>query len=93
MGIYGELGRYPLYINRFVRVIKYWLKILSTKNIILDIVYKDMLLQCDRGIQNWLFKIKSLLSNHGFLYIWNDPHGLDQERFLLLFKQLTSNSN
>ena len=25
--VYGELGRYPLYIHRFVRIIKYWLKL------------------------------------------------------------------
>lgn len=23
-GVYGELGRYPLYISRYVRIIKYW---------------------------------------------------------------------
>ena len=27
--IYGELGRYPLYINRYVRIIKYFLKLNS----------------------------------------------------------------
>jgi len=24
VGVYGELNRYPLYINPFVRIIKYW---------------------------------------------------------------------
>jgi len=24
-GIYGELGRYPLYINQYIRIVKYWL--------------------------------------------------------------------
>ena len=27
--VYGELGRYPLYVNRYVRIIKYWLKVRS----------------------------------------------------------------
>ena len=87
MGIYGELGRYPLYINRFVRVVKYWLKLSSTQNIILKIVYNNLLYQCENGKHNWLFKIKSLLSSHEFLYIRNDPHCLDHNAVLLLFKQ------
>lgn len=33
-GVYGELARYPLYICRFVRIIKYWFKLLHTDNII-----------------------------------------------------------
>ena len=33
--VYGELGRYPLYINRFVRIIKYWSKLQTTDNILL----------------------------------------------------------
>jgi len=35
--VYGELGRYPLYINRFVCIIKYWLKVLS-----IDTIYLNM---------------------------------------------------
>ena len=87
VGIYGELGRYPLYINRFVRAVKYWLKLSSTQNIILNVVYNDMLLNCEKGKHNWLFKIKTLLSSHGFLYIWTDPHCLDHKVVLQLFKQ------
>jgi hypothetical protein len=26
--VYGELGRYPLYITRYVRIVKYWLSII-----------------------------------------------------------------
>ena len=33
IAVYGELGRYPLYINRFVRIIKYWLKVKYSENI------------------------------------------------------------
>ena len=28
-GVYGELGRYPIYINRFVLAIKYWFKVID----------------------------------------------------------------
>ena len=30
--IYFELGRYPLIYNRMYRILKYWLKLLSTNN-------------------------------------------------------------
>jgi len=37
--VYGELGRYPLYVNRYVRITKYWLKVRSSENILLKHVY------------------------------------------------------
>ncbi len=40
MGVYGELGRYPLYINRNVRIIKYWCKLIHSNNIIISKLYK-----------------------------------------------------
>ena len=33
MGIYGELERYPMYVNRHVRIIKYWCKAVNTYNV------------------------------------------------------------
>ena len=31
--VYGELGRYPMYIFRYIRIIKYWLKIVTGKKV------------------------------------------------------------
>jgi hypothetical protein len=39
MGVYGEFGRHPLYINRYVRIIKFWCKIVSSTNILLNRLY------------------------------------------------------
>jgi hypothetical protein len=33
VGVYGELACFSLYINRYVRIIKFWLKTLNTKKI------------------------------------------------------------
>jgi hypothetical protein len=33
--VYFELGRTPLYINKYIRMICYWLKLLETDNCIL----------------------------------------------------------
>ena len=43
MAVYGETGRYPLYINRYVRMVKYWGNVLKTDNIIMKTMYNDML--------------------------------------------------
>ncbi len=37
--VYGELARYPIYIQRYVRIIKYWFKIIRTDNCILKVLY------------------------------------------------------
>ena len=37
--IYCELGRYPLYVQRYDQIIKYWLKIIRSSNIVLSSAY------------------------------------------------------
>ena len=37
LGVYGELGRYPLSINRYGRIIKYWCKLLLSNNSIIKL--------------------------------------------------------
>ena len=87
MAIYGELCRYPLFINRYVRIVKYWLKIVNSENIIVKKMYEIMLNDCQRGKVNWVSKVKSLLENNGFLYVWNNPDIINIKTFPLLFKQ------
>ena len=86
-GIYGELGRYPLYINRYCRVVKFWCKILSSENNVVNSVYKLLLNDSNRGLNNWVSELKTLLSKHGFLYVWNDPSRIDKSNFHIIFKQ------
>ena len=42
--VYNELGRYPLIIERHVRIVKYWFSLLhkSRKNCVLNAVYVSM---------------------------------------------------
>jgi len=56
MAIYGEFGRYPLYINRYTRIIKFWCKIIYSDNIIIKKLYEDMLLSAK---DNWAVYLKS----------------------------------
>ena len=87
MGVYGELGRYPLYISRYLQILKYWFKLLNTDNIILKTVYKMCLEDCNKGCKNWLYNVKQMLNNYGFAYIWDQQHVLSIKVFIMTFKQ------
>ena len=42
--VYGELGRVPLSVERQFRIVKYWLKVVSSKDCkYIKILYKDLL--------------------------------------------------
>ena len=49
MAVYGETRRYPLYINRYVRMVIYWGNVLKTDNIIKKTMYNDMLEELKNG--------------------------------------------
>jgi hypothetical protein len=85
--VYGELARYPLYIGRYVKIIKYWFRLLETDNIILKEVYNLCLSDCNNGKSNWLTKVKNLLYQYGFNYVWDDPTIVNSKSFIPLFKQ------
>ena len=57
--VYGELGRYPLYSSRYVRILKYWLRLIQTDNIIMQTVYKISYKDCIKGKKNWVSNVKS----------------------------------
>ena len=50
---YSELGRYPLFFNRYFRMIKYWLKIVTSNNIIIKTIYSQSVADCYNGHLNW----------------------------------------
>lgn len=65
---YTELGRVPLVIHRKVRILKYWVKILSTHNCILKQLYDEMY---DNPHHNsWISDVKDLLCSLGFSNVW-----------------------
>ena len=87
MAVYGELGRYPLFINRYTRMIKYWCKILRSENIIISTLYKELVdMIGDKTGRNWALDIKSLLDNYGFSYVWINPKANNLNTFPALFK-------
>ena len=84
--VYGELGRYPLYIHRYIRIIKYWFKIKDSDNIILSVVYNEALKDCINGKKNWVSNVKKLLNDYGFAYVFENGHYVNTNTFLTEFK-------
>ena len=87
VAVYGELGRYPLYINRYIRIIKFWFKIIRTNNIIMNSIVETCISDIDKGITNWFANVRNLLEKYGFLDIWLDPLSVNQNQFIAIFKQ------
>ncbi|MEW8546880.1 MAG: reverse transcriptase family protein, partial [Candidatus Thiodiazotropha sp.] len=73
IAVYGELGRFPLFVLRKIRILKYWYKVINSQGSLLHKVYTQQLNDLNRGLDdnNWAFQVMSLLNNLGFTYIWN----------------------
>jgi hypothetical protein len=68
--VFGEFGRFPFEIIRKVRLIKYWYRALKSPD---SLIYKCMFAtdDNDRLINSWTIKLKTMLSDLGFAYLWN----------------------
>ena len=86
-GVYGELGRYPLFITRYVRIVKYWSRIANSENILIVHLYNSLVDACNKGVNNWANSVRSLLDTYGFSYVWNNPNSVNLKTFYLVFKQ------
>ena len=74
-GLYGELGRVPLYISRKINMIRYWNKLLQSKgNSLEKHVYTMLKDDANHDIKynnnNWAYHIKSILESLGLGYLW-----------------------
>ena len=86
MAVYGELGRYPLYITRYIRIVKYWFKIMNSNNIIIQDVYNDAYGDYLKGKKNWVSDVKSIFDDFGFSEVFINPT-FDLKEFVPLLKE------
>ena len=90
--VYGELGVYPLFIDRHVKMIKYWLKVItvgmSTDNIV-GKVYKELFYQSIEKphVVTWCTQIRDLLESCGFGYVWLNQSVYNHKEFVSMFTQ------
>ena len=86
--VYGETGRYPLYVNSTIRCIRYWLKLQTLEQQRLPRQAYIMLRKIDeQGKLCWATHIKNILHSLGFGYVWLQQNVGCIKSFLSLFKQ------
>ena len=83
----GELGRYPLYISRYVRILKYWFRLIQTDNIIMQTIHKISYKDCIKGKKNWVSNVKKLMYDYGFNYVFDNQTVVNEVVFLSMFEQ------
>ena len=81
--VYGETGRYPIYINSMINCVRYWLKIIKMSNERLPQKAYRMLYELDaNGKTNWASGIKNKLYEVGFGFVWVNQGVGDDRQFL-----------
>eukprot|EP00745_Piridium_sociabile_P016061 TRINITY_DN23886_c1_g1_i4.p1 TRINITY_DN23886_c1_g1~~TRINITY_DN23886_c1_g1_i4.p1 ORF type:complete len:305 (+),score=12.69 TRINITY_DN23886_c1_g1_i4:54-968(+) len=85
--VYGETGRYPLYIRTYVKSIKYWLRLIKLPPTrISRQAYEMLLLQHETGRCNWVSCIKKVLAENGFGIVWLNQGVGSETQFISEFK-------
>jgi hypothetical protein len=86
--VYGEFGRFPIYLNSYVRCIRYWLKLTRMDDSRLPRKAYKMLFNLDsRGKSTWATNIRVCLCKYGFQYVWINQGVACVNTFLACFKQ------
>ena len=69
--VYGETGRYPLFIRAYIKCIKYWLRLLKLPSSRLSKqAYLMLSRQHENGKFNWVSSVKQILTTNGFGIVW-----------------------
>ena len=73
IAVYGELGRFPIFVLRKIRILKYWFKILNAPD---SLLYKVCLqqvtyLHIDANFNCWAQCVHNLLNRLAFVYLWD----------------------
>ena len=86
--VYGELGRYPLRVNCFVKILQYWFRLIKMDISRIPKQAYMMLVRLDeQGKMNWVTTTRSLLGFMGFYFVWINKGVGDEKKFLSVFKQ------
>ena len=93
--IYGELGRYPLYIEIMGRILGYWLRLINSKPSKLNLkLYKICKNTVDLNLPRnslfkWIHKIKSILQDLNESWLWNASINLNSNEIYRMKKHFT----
>ena len=78
--VYCELATLPIKNLVYVRILKYWLKLLCCENDRYIAMFYSVMKE-ESAQNDWVRKVKSLLFNHGFGYVWEQQNRLNKETF------------
>lgn len=86
--IYGETGRYPLYVATYSRCVKFWLRLTMLDTGRYPKKAYNMLLALQRqNYTTWACKVRNVLYRFGFGIVWETQGVGNVKLFLLEFKQ------
>ena len=69
--VYGELGRFPLWITSITRCVKYWIRLLKQPNERYSKkAYNTLLSMHNKGHKTWVTHINNILCGNGFEQVW-----------------------
>ena len=86
--IYGELARYPLFVNSYRRCIKYWFRLLRMEYDRFPKQAYQILLLMDKNEEKcWTNDIKNILYRSGFYFVWLNQGVGYIKTFLTVFRQ------
>ena len=85
----GELGRRRAHCERYLRIVKYWLRLISSSSqlpLFLQKAYKLQQKMDDEGRVVWLSDVRTLICSLGFSYEWSNQQVENQTAFIREFK-------
>ena len=90
--VYGELGTFPLYIERHTRVMGYWVDIINASNADRSLVvriYKELfqLTLSHPEAVTWASRVRDILNKCGMGNYWVTQRVADKTRFIASFKR------
>ena len=86
--VYGETGRYPLFVNIYVKYIQFWLRILKMPRCRLPFrAYKILLHLHGQNKRSWAFSVCYALYKYDFGDVWVNQGLEDEKAFLKEFKK------
>ena len=90
LSLYSELGRYPLFIGRYLRMVKYFIKLHGVKQencILRSIIYSQRKeIDVNRNHRSWAFNVRSILQNAGYADVWLFPESVNINSFIPLLR-------
>ena len=86
--VYGESGRYPLYICTYIRCIKFWLHLASLdRSRYPSKAYKMLLSLQSQNYTTWACSVRNILFRYGFGVIWEAQSVGNEGLFIRTFRQ------